>query len=53
MGVCVVLLGFCVYVCIHFVSWLCVVCAVFAGVVVWGSCRMFVEVAVFCLAGFV
>lgn len=53
VGVCVVLLGFCVYVCIHFVSGWWVVCGFSACRVVCGLCRTFVEVGVFCPAGLV
>lgn len=44
--VCVVLLGFCVYVCIHFVSVLCSVCVVFVNRFVCGLGCAFVWVSV-------
>ena len=50
VGVCAVLLGFCVYVCIHFVSVLCAACVVFVNRFAGGVHRAFVEVVVFCLA---
>lgn len=52
-GVWLVLLGFCVYVCIHFVSVLCAVCVVFVNRFAGGVHRAFVEVVVFCLSGLV